>query len=319
MQIFLVAVGGFGNMEIIKVVANQQLAPIPQIAGTHVACIGYFDGIHKGHQALIETTLKLAGDKHIPSVICFDKDPHLLLHKVKEPRYITPYEERLHVLASYGIKRCFLLHFDEAMMRMDKEYFIKYILEQLHLKALVCGEDFRFAYEGKGNCDSLLNRSFQLHIVSEKRYHNQKISSSTIEQFIMEGKMQEVYEQLGRYYAIKGHVIHGAHVGSTKLGFPTANLKMEENYIIPKKGVYYGSVHVNDKTYKAMINVGNNPTMNYQRNTSIEAHIIDFDENIYGQKIIFYFHVFMREEKKFHSLDELIEQLEKDIAYVRSL
>lgn len=312
---YSVVSGGFGSMEVITINAKQPI----NIKETHVACIGYFDGIHKGHMALINETIKLASHKYIPTVICFDNDPHVLMHKISDPRYITPYHERLRRLEACGIKRCFLLHFDEDMMCMSKNEFIEKILNKLNLHTIICGEDFRFAYRGEGNIETLRNQTFQLNVVSEKKYHNTKISSSTIEKLIEEGNMKECYEQLGRYYSIKGIVIHGAHVGSTKLGFPTANLQMDEDYLIPKKGVYAGSVKIDNETYKAMINVGNNPTMNYQMNTSIEAHIIDFDRDIYGQNITFYFHDYMREEKKFNSLEELIEQLKYDIQFVRNL
>lgn len=311
----LVVLGGFGSMEVIIVNAKKPIS----IEGKHVACIGYFDGIHKGHMALIKETVKLADNMYIPAVICFDNDPHVIMHKISEPRYITPHHERLRILESCGIKRCFLLHFDEDMMCMSKNDFIDKILNNLNLHTIICGEDFRFAYRGEGNIETLKNQKFQLNVISEKKYQNTKISSSTIERLIEDGNMNECYEQLGRFYCIKGTVIHGAHVGSTKLGFPTANLQMDENYLIPKKGVYAGSVRIGDETYKAMINVGNNPTMNYQMNTSIEAHIIDFDRDIYGQNITFYFHDYMREEKKFNCLEELIEQLKYDIQFVRNL
>lgn len=312
---YLIVLGGFGSMEIITVTAKQSI----DMEKTHVACIGYFDGIHKGHMSLIDETIRLANDQYIPSVICFDHDPYVIMHKIENPRYITPFQERLRILDANGIKRCFLLHFDDEMMHMSKNEFIERILNHLNIHTLICGEDFRFAYRGEGNIDTLKNQQFALHVVSEKKYHNAKISSSTIERLIEIGKMKECYEQLGRHYSIHGKVIHGSHVGSTKLGFPTANLQMDENYLIPKKGVYSGTVMIHDKIYKAMINVGNNPTMNYQMNTSIEAHIIDFNENIYDEKITFYFHDYMREEKKFNSLEELIAQLKYDIQFVRNM
>lgn len=302
-------------MEVITINTKQPIC----LKETHVACIGYFDGIHKGHMALIEETIRLSNNKYLPAVICFDNDPHVIMHKIHNPRYITPFQERLRIFEKNGIKRCFLLHFDEDMMCMSKHDFIEQILNKLNLHTIICGEDFHFAHHGEGNIESLKNQKFQLTVVSEKKYHSTKISSSMIEKLIEDGKMKECYEQLGRYYSIKGKVIHGAHVGSTKLGFPTANLQMNENYLIPKKGVYAGSVRIANETYKAMINVGNNPTMNYQMNTSIEAHIIDFDRDIYDENITFYFHDYMREEKKFNSLEELIEQLKYDIQFVRNL
>ncbi|NBK97290.1 MAG: bifunctional riboflavin kinase/FAD synthetase [Erysipelotrichia bacterium] len=301
-------------MEIIRIKANEDVI----VSEESIACIGYFDGLHKGHLALIDQVKALANDKCIKAVICFDNDPFVLLHKVSEPRYITPFHERMRKLKDLGIQRCYLLHFDQMMLHMDKEAFIDKILVKLKLKALICGEDFHFAYQGKGDIETLKNSEIAVVVVKEKRYHNEKISSSTLEKLIEQGRMEECYAQLSRPYSIYGEVVHGAHVGSTKLGFPTANLAMEENYIIPKKGVYAGYVEIENKQYPAMINVGHNPTMNYQENTSIEAHILDFNENIYGKKIRFYFLSYLREEKKFSSLEALIEQLHKDVEQVRN-
>lgn len=300
-------------MEILLIKANEKI----HVDKAAVACIGYFDGIHRGHQTLIDKTLKLADGRFIPAVICFDTDPYLLFHKVQDPTYITPMKERFRLLEANGIRRCYLLHFDESMMHMDHHTFIQQILNHLNLKAIVCGEDFHFAYQGKGNSDTLKNQSFELYVVPEKKYQGKKISSSTIEALIKNGDMENCHDQLGRSYSIRGKIIHGANVGGIQLGFPTANLKMEENYILPKKGVYSGEVCIHGQKHKAMINVGNNPTMNYQQNTSIEAHIIDFDDDIYDQTAIFYFDRYLREEKKFASKNELIKQLQYDVQSVK--
>lgn len=299
-------------MEIVAVQANQPL----HHAQKHVACIGYFDGVHLGHQALIKKTMDLCDSETIPAIICFDQDPWVVMNKIKSARYITPHKERMRIFEQLGIQKVFLLHFDEAMMHLTKQQFIDTILKQLNLKAIVCGNDFRFAFQGEGNVHDLHNQGFHVEVVDTICFNHTKISSSTIEKNIEEGAIEDANKALNKAYSIFGVVVHGSHVGSTKLGFPTANLSLSDHYIIPKKGVYQGQVIVRNKTYDALINVGNNPTMNYQSNTSIEAHLLSFNEDIYHEQVTFTFMRYIRDEKKFNSIEELIAQLKEDVLFV---
>ncbi len=300
-------------MEVISIFANEPF----QVTGESIACIGYFDGVHLGHQQLINKTIAMCDTNCKPAIICFDNDPWIVMNKISDASYITPHKERLAIFEEMGIKTVFLLHFDEAMMHLSKEAFISSILEKMNLKALVCGNDFHFAYRGEGSINDLQNRSFALEVMETVCFEQQKISSSNIEQDILAGRLSQANKTLNKPYAMKGIVVHGNHVGSTKLGFPTANLQIFDPYIIPKKGVYQGQVMVNGKLYDAVINVGNNPTMNYQKNTSIEAHILDFEEDIYGANITFYFLRYLRGEVKFESVKQLIAQLKQDVLQVR--
>ena len=306
------AKGGYGKMEILRIESDRNEAR----HDCSLACIGYFDGIHKGHQKLLQK-VKALSQEAIPSVICFDSDPWIVMHKIEEARYITPLKARLELLEKMGMERCFLLHFNEAMMCLSPEAFIDQVLRPLHLQGIVCGEDFHFGYRGQGDTDTLRTSGIGTYVEATFQRNHVKVSSSLIEQSILNGNMREAYEDLGRFYSISGHVIHGRSVGAKRLGFPTANVLLDENYLLPKIGVYSGAVRYQGHLYKAMINVGHNPTFNYQDSISIEAHILDFHESIYGQTIQVYFYDYLRDEQKFNNEHELNQQLLHDVEYVR--
>lgn len=290
---FLLVQEGFGNMEIIKIKANETRVFNHQ----YCACIGYFDGVHKGHQKLIETTIKKAKQTQmIPACICFDQDPWVVLNKCEDCAHLTPLPQRLKLLEHYGIKTCFVLHFDMDMAKMKIATFIS-LLNQMNVKHLICGKDFSFGDCGKGKIKDLENQSFSLNIVPEECYQGSKISSSTLEKQLQNGFIKLVNEQLGRIYCVEGVIVHGNQIGKKTLGVATANLKMSDDYIIPKKGVYQGMVNVNGQMYNAMINIGYNPTLNLREHLSIEAHLLQFDQDIYGKNAVFYFVDFLREEK----------------------
>jgi len=299
-------------MEIIEIYSNQMV----DIKQASIACIGFFDGVHKGHQELIHTTIKKAKEEGLlAACITFHKDPWHVLFPHKEISNITPPQKRLAYIEAFGIERCYLLHFDTNMANLSKEAFVS-LLQTLQIKWIVAGDDFRFAKHNEGDI-TYLNTCIPTIVCETIMQDKQRIASSTIEKAIEEGNMQFASVCLGRDYTIEGEVVYGNQVGR-KLGFPTANLKMKDHYIIPKLGVYAGFVHYEDCIYKALINVGHNPTLNYQRNISIEAFILDFHQDLYGKQIRIDFHEYLREEQKFHSKEELIMQLNKDVETLRS-
>lgn len=301
-------------MEIIKVYANQEL----KLKEPSIACIGFFDGVHLGHQKLVEQTLFYAKKEQLlPACVTFHEDPWIVLNKMEDIQNITPVEVRLKKLAHYGIERCYLLHFDKAMANLSKVEFVA-LMKRLNIQMVITGEDFRFAQKNSGD-STYLAEHIPTVICETLRIDGEKVSSSRIERAIETGDMELVRRCLGEDYAVEGSVVYGRQVGR-KLGYPTANLAVEGNYIIPHGGVYAGHVELADqKVYKAMINIGHNPTLNVREDISIEAHILDFDEDIYGQNIKVSFHCYLRDEQKFNSKEALIEQLSKDIEDVRRL
>ena len=278
------------------------------------ACIGYFDGMHLGHQKLVKETVKMAKEKNCESaLITFDPDPRVIIQGKSNIRHITTIRQRINRAVSMGISNIVILQFSKEMSELAPEVFVRDILGKLNLKGMVCGFDFRFGYRGSGDAAALKEiAGFDVVTVDPVEDENGKISSTRICELIRSGDMMQVRKMLGDWFQIEGTVIHGRHQG-TGIGFPTANIKYSEESLLPRTGVYAGFAWVDSRRYKAMINVGHNPTFNYKERISIEAHLIDCDRNLYGKHMILSFAVFLRDEKQFRTKDNLIMQLEQDV------
>ena len=278
------------------------------------ACIGYFDGLHLGHQKLIEEVLSISKKNGTsPALITFEPDPWAVLKHLDAIPHITPMNQRMKIGEKLGIEHWIILHFDEEMAALAYDAFHTQVLGKLNLHTLVCGYDFHYAAKGMGSTKTLQEQSeFAVSIISEVSSEHKKISSTRIESLLKEGNVEKAARFMGRFYDMEGHVKSGSRVGREN-GFPTANLKLDELYVMPKKGVYVGAVHVHGKWHQAILNIGNNPTYNYQKQLSIEAHILAFRQDIYGEPVIFRFCDYIREEKKFHNVQELSAQLKQDV------
>ena len=232
--------------------------------------------------------------------------------------HITPMKQRMRIAETLGIEYWIVLDFSKEMADLSPQEFHERVLKPLRLDTLVCGYDFHYGRKGEGDAQSLLAQTdFDVHVIDQVSSEHKKISSSRIEELIQEGDMEKAARFMGRWYDMEGSVKGGSHVGK-KNGFPTANLRLKELYVMPKKGVYVGAVKVLGTWHKAMINVGNNPTYNYQETGSIEAHLLDFDQDIYELPVIFRFLSYIRKEQKFPDVRALGEQLKKDLATTRS-
>ncbi len=286
-----------------------------------VACIGYFDGMHRGHQKLIEKTKELAEEHHCGSaLITFEPDPWVTLRGMKNSdlEHITTMRQKINLAVSYGIENIYILRFTWEMSQLSPEEFLGKVLGQLNLKGLVCGFDFHYGKAGEGTAETLKwSVVYPVSIVDEVSEGGEKISSSRISILIKEGKMKEASDLLGHPYEIEGKVIQGRHKG-TLMGFPTANIQIADELIVPKIGVYAAYAKYGMHTYKAMVNIGHNPTMNYTRNISVEAHLFDFGDNLYGNNISLYPVQYIRPEMHFRSRENLIMQLEQDSKTIRA-
>lgn len=298
-------------MEIIRLneLSNQRInEPIS-------ACIGYFDGLHKGHQALIDETLNQAKSKSIKSaLITFNPDPFELIHPGVKHHHIQSFDDRIKIIESFNLDYLIIVHFDEAMLNKSPEDFIGFIKAEVNLKVLVCGFDFHFGYKGSGDYQTLKQlgiNQYDLSVIDEVTYLEEKISSTRIRQAISDGDMFMANELLGYNYFIKGRVIHGLNNGH-KLGYPTANIKYEDDIIMPKKGVYAAYVKVDDDYHIAMVNYGLNPSFNRENHLSLEAHIIDFDQDLYDKELYIYLIKYLRDEIRFDDMKDLIKQLNHD-------
>lgn len=278
------------------------------------ACIGYFDGMHKGHQALIAETISLAKEKHCESaLITFDPDPWVTIKGIKEVHHITTMRQRINIAVSLGIQNIVILKFTKEMSEQSPVEFIEKTLGQLNLYGLVCGFDFHYGFKGAGNCESLQNDApYEVRVVEAVEDETGKISSTRISAAIEQGNMEEAARMLGYEYQIDGTVIHGRHIG-TGMGFPTANVGYSTEYILPKKGVYACYAKIGGKKIRAMVNIGHNPTVNYTDRMSLEAHLIDFKGDIYGRMITVSFIRYLRPEMKFRNADNLVMQLDQDL------
>lgn len=298
------------DIEIIRINMNTKIDNDRPLS----ACIGYFDGLHKGHQKLvlkvIENSLKY--DLR-PALITFDPDPVVVTRNLESIRHIMTLEDKMNVAKFLGIKTIVILEIDKEMMQMSPDHFINDILVKLNIKSLVCGFDFRFGYKGQGTAHTLkeYEHLFKVDVIDEVDYNNIKISSTRIIEALKEGKVGEVMTMLGRPFTISGHIIAGNQKGR-EIGYPTANLQVDPEYHDVKEGVYVTQAYVNHRWYPAMTNVGHNLTFNTSDPVSVETYILNFDEKIYGQSIRLAFYHYLRPELKFEQVSELIHQMDQD-------
>ena len=271
-----------------------------------VLCLGFYDGLHLGHQTLINKALN---EGYPVGVMTFDIAPRVLLGK-KENYSITSPFDRADILEDMGVKFLYLMHFEKETLNVTKDEFIEKVLKPLNPKKIFVGTDYHFGKDGEGDAKYLKN-FFDVEVVELEKIDNIKISSKKIREYIEAGKMEKAQTLLGRPYRICGLVVEGQHNGQ-KLGFPTANLELDYPYVFPKEGVYMGYGYFMNRKRKAMISVGTHPTINQLLKPIIEVHIIDFNENLYGRELYVDFISYMRANKQFDSLDDLREQLIKD-------
>lgn len=278
------------------------------------ACIGYFDGLHLGHQKLIKKVMELASSDHTKkALITFSPDPWVVLKHLENIPHITPMKHRIELGEEMGLDYWIILHFDRELAHLSVEEFHERVLNCLHLKTLVCGFDYHYGNKGLGDVHTLKKQDvFQVEVIEEVSSDDKKISSTRIEELLTSGNIEKANEFLGRAYEIRGIIRKGRCQGR-KHGFPTANLEVCDHYLPLGGGVYIGEVYVKGTWHQAMINIGHNPTYNFQKEISIEAHILNFDEDIYGEQVRYRFLSFIRAEKKFSDVNELCEQLRKDL------
>ena len=284
-----------------------------------VVTIGKFDGIHKGHEVLIERTVSYAKKENIKSIVfTFRNSPLSYFSKINTREIITE-SDKMDKLKALGVDIVIYIPFDEKMANICAEYFVKDILvEKLNAKKLVIGHDFAFAKNREGTPDVMKKLgkkyNFSVDIVKAIKIDNIRVSSTYIKDLIYAGKVEMINSFLGRNYTLEGKVISCKQLGRT-IGFPTANMKLKENLVIPKRGIYATKVYINDKVYMGATNIGYNPTVNGER-LSIETNILDFNKDIYGETIKLEFLERIRDEKKFKDLNELKIQLKMDTNYI---
>lgn len=282
--------------------------------------LGNFDGVHIGHKEIllnmVDTAKKL---DLIPSILLFDNHSKVVTSG-KAPMSLTSNIQKEDIVKNLGVEIIYSINFDENLMKLQPEEFVKNILiDKLNTKLVVVGFDYRFGHKASGDVEDLkeLGKKYGFKvIVLEPIYIGDILVSSTkIRELISEGNLELANNMLDRNYQITGKVIAGNKIGRT-LGFPTANLELTDNYPVPKHGVYRTKTTIDDKTYLSATSVGYNPTF-INNNVKIECHIIDFDEKIYDQIIYIDIIEYLREEMKFDNIKDLIKQIGIDVKTVR--
>lgn len=281
-----------------------------------VIALGYFDGVHLGHQQVINTAIQMADNKGLKSaVMTFDPHPAVVLGKRQEALAITPLPIKEKVLSELGVDILYIVRFNREFSELSPQQFIDEYMIGLAAKHVVAGFDYTYGRFGKGTMETIGSHSrgeFDYTVVEKVEFHNRKISSTMIREQIKAGEVESLPDYLGRYYEINGTVITGEKRGRT-IGFPTANLAITEEYLLPKKGVYAARLKVGDEWFNGVLNIGYKPTFHKDLEApTIEVHLFDFDRDIYGEQVILEWRKRIRDEKKFDSIDDLIAQIKRD-------
>ncbi|HHW21905.1 MAG TPA: bifunctional riboflavin kinase/FAD synthetase [Clostridiaceae bacterium] len=285
--------------------------------------LGNFDGLHIGHMALINTLISECRLNDLQSVVyTFKKHPDTMLRKTLITPLITTNEMKTRLLASTGLDILCYQDFDEAFSRLSPDEFIKNILvDTLNIRLAVVGFNYRFGYMGRGDVEYLRKSGekfgFRVIVIPPVKVNSEVVSSTLIREYIKKGKIERVFQLLGRHFSLYGTVVDGKRVGRT-LGFPTANITAHPDMVVPANGVYITKTKYDDKWVNSITNVGVAPTLKNKNVFSIETHLLDFNEDIYGKDIEVCFIHKLRGEKKFENIEALKHQVESDIRKARA-
>ena len=277
--------------------------------------LGSFDGLHLGHLSLIEKAKDLAVKNNGKSIIfTFKNHPRKFLNTTNKIQLIMTNEEKIDILQNEEVDIIAFKAFDEKIMKMMPDEFIRWLCKSYNVKGIIVGFNFKFGYINLGDVETLekfqKEYKYKLYVMKPYTMQDEIISSTSIRKELLDGNVKKAFNMLSRPYMLSGKVIDGKKLGRT-IGFPTANLEINKEKVIPKKGVYYTNVKIDEKTFKGITSVGNNPTVNGQELT-LETYILNFNEDIYGKEIKVYFIDRIRDEIKFNNINELVAQLKKD-------
>ena len=279
-----------------------------------IYALGFFDGVHLGHQALLDACKTLATQENCAAgVITFDAHPDTLVLG-KTPALINTAADRQLLLENAGMDSILSLPFDKAMMEMPWQHFFRMLLDTHHAAGLVCGSDFRFGHRGEGNAQLLRSaceaEGIPCAVMPEQTVDGIRVSSTHIRALLEQGQIETAVRFLGHPHILTGTVISGRKLGRT-IGVPTANLAIPEGLLIPRLGVYACLAVIDGKKHMAVTNIGNRPTVEGHHIT-VEPWILDFDGDLYGQTITLEFHKFLRPEQKFPDLATLQAEIRKN-------
>jgi len=285
-----------------------------------ILTVGTFDGVHRGHQLIIDKLLEMSNKKNLRHLILtIEPHPQIVLNKVdrKQLFLLTTIDERLKLFQSFGIENVLIIPFSKEFAKTDaKDFIVEYLVKKIGLYTLLIGYDHLFGKNRQGNESLLMNLSkeynFQIEKIDAFQEKELIISSTKIRNLILSQKVELANELLGYPYFIEDVVVEGQKRGRT-INFPTLNFSFSNKYkLIPAKGVYLISSEIKGETYYGMANIGVRPTFEDDGDLLLEVHLFDFERDLYGEKVSVNFLKFIREEKKFKGIEEIKSQLEVD-------
>jgi len=281
-----------------------------------VLALGNFDGMHRGHLKIIERVRRGAEERGATSVaMTFDPHPSKIVRPEKAPPLLMTHQQKLEALARGGMQGVAIVRFTPELAHWDPEMFVRSVLvEWLHVAEVWVGANFLFGHDRSGNFSLLRSLGARYGFRAEKidpvRYKDFVVSSTRVRRLVSEGRLDEAGALLGHYYAVDGTVVNGQKRGR-ELGFPTANI-CPENELVPPAGVYATTMNIEGVAYPSITNIGLRPTFEAGESVVIETHVLDFDKDVYGQKVRLGFVQRLRDEKKFDGVDALKAQIEAD-------
>lgn len=279
-----------------------------------VTSIGGFDGIHLGHQALFKKAFDVSNAMF--QIVTFNEIPKIYFNNDLKP--LIDQDQRSSIFEKLLPKNIIFLDF-KSVNKMNAQEFCQFLQHNLQTEKLVIGKDFRFGNQRVGDVNTLINYFGEENVTLLDDYliSSEKVSTTKIRLFYAQGKIKEAEKYLGRPISYTGTVVLGKQLGSS-IGFPTANVQLHNLTQLPRFGVYAVRVHIDKKTYLGCLNIGINPTVEANLETKIEIHILEFDENIYDKNISFELIEFIRDEKKFGSIDDLTAQIQLDVDKIKN-
>ena len=293
----------------------------PGFAGPCVLVLGMFDGVHRGHQALLMAGNALADRHDLPLNVCtFEPHPLQVLRPEIAPPLLTTLPERARLMASFGVDALCILHFDRRVAAQEPEEFLAMLERVYQPRAMVCGFNYTFGRKGRGTAEMLRawgeKHGCETVIVPAVELEGDTVSSTRIRGLLEQGDVATAARLMGHWYSLSGRVENGKQLGRT-MGFPTANVEIPARKALPAFGVYSCWLHTARETFPAVVNVGRHPTLP-EGAVTVEAHVLDESLMLYGEKVRLDFLKFQRPERRFESKDDLREQIARDAEEARA-
>lgn len=293
-----------------------------KIAKESLITVGVFDGVHRGHQSLMNFLVLQARSQNLASgVLTFANHPRTVISEAFHPNYLTSLEERIRLIKETGVDFVIPINFTKEVANLKADRFTRLLQSELKMKGLLVGPDFQMGKNREANVSKLSTlgekQGFTLNVIDVKEIKGLTVRSTSVRDALREGKIEEASKILGRNYSVEGNIVEGEKRGR-ELGFPTANFDISADICIPANGIYATFIHINGKQYLSATSIGINPTFGVKQRT-VETYIMNFNQNIYGFRPKLEFVSKLRDEIAFDSIKLLIEQMSKDVEKAKKI